>query len=329
LACRPLYSRCAPPSLKYTTVDVGKNERAQVNIIDTDGMVLYVETSLVAQPTCRSVFDEILHPRKHVFWRRYPIQGISESRIHLLLHTAGLTESANKIVFNHPGSLVPCYQHGNKQMIQMLSVSMNHFPHASELIDNVSAFFGVDRYFWTCGCHIVLFRNGHDKIGRHADHTQGETDIFTVVLQCDHDHVVHFTPMKGEQHLPSFQLYLHTGDCYYMNGELQKRYEHWVSRTPGVTESHVVMVFRRGNHIIADRDFGFPVLDFEFPVTWHYCMDDRLGLLKGKEYHFRELFDLKCFRYILVLRQFCIRMQLSHNSFVLQKCRAGTVRQPK
>jgi hypothetical protein len=175
----------------------------------------------------------------------------------------------------------------------MLSVSANHFPDAAELIDYVSAFFRRDRYYWICGCHIVFFRNGHDKIGKHADHT---SDIFIVILQCDHDRMVTFTPMKGEDNLLSFQLYLCTGDSYYMNGALQKCYGHSVEQDLEVPEGHIVMVFRCGDHIVADRDSGVPVLDFTFPLTWRYSMDDKLGLIEGKEYKFGQLFDLKCFR---------------------------------
>jgi hypothetical protein len=74
----------------------------------------YVEMGFVGQSTCHSVCDDIFHPRKHVFWRRYRIHGIFESQIHLLLHLAGLTESPEKIDFSEPGCAVPCYRHGDK-----------------------------------------------------------------------------------------------------------------------------------------------------------------------------------------------------------------------
>jgi 2OG-Fe(II) oxygenase superfamily len=290
---RPLYSirECGAPS--WTTVPIATDQRKVVNLVDRDGMSLIVETMVADLKTCVKVGQEVTLPVNHQFWRRFPMQGIHESRIHLYLHAAGLTPMSDKLDFTKLKCKVLGYWHGR---ITMIPVSMNMFEEASDLIDVISSRLGLDRYYWNCGIDIVMFRSGKDKIGAHADDTQSETDIVTFILECDHDRVIKFEPKNASDGLPSFELYLRTGDMYRMNGKLQEKYVHSVDDATGVTQPRLAMVFRRGSPHYVTTDSGSPAQDLDFPRSWMYTLDNHPRLVEGGEYRFNQLLDLKCLK---------------------------------
>jgi 2OG-Fe(II) oxygenase superfamily len=292
---RPLYSHRPYKTGNWTTVSIPNEEKSRHTLI-CEGGTLWIESNAVAKETCSSVFEEICHPTKQPLWRRYPMQGTYEMRIHLLLHAAGLTPIDNFINFQKLPTPTPGYKHG---LITMASVSLNAFQRASELVDTISKLFFADRYFWNCGLDIVLFRNGADRIEWHADNTQDETDVYSIILYCEHDRVVRFfpDPEGPPSDLEEFELYLRSGDSYYMNGELQASYVHSVEEAENVSDFRAVMVCRRGNHKIVDRDSGQPVPSLYFPLSWHYSMSDIPELVEGHDYTFRRLYEFRCFRY--------------------------------
>ena len=87
-----------------------------------------------------------------------------------------------------------------------------------------------DACFWNIGVNPVLYRNGRDKMGKHADDDQGESLICTAVVQGSRKFVVEPAAAKPQRQEVDFklELWLQPGDVYLMNGEMQQHYVHSV-----------------------------------------------------------------------------------------------------
>ena len=76
---------------------------------------------------------------------------------------------------------------------------------------------------WNIGVNPVLYRDGKDKMGYHADDDQGETKILTVVVESPSSPRRVRIKVKGSHELEhgdeELELYLGAGDAYEMDGE--------------------------------------------------------------------------------------------------------------
>jgi hypothetical protein len=76
---------------------------------------------------------------------------------------------------------------------------------------------------WSTGCDVLLYRDCHDKIGFHADDTQGETVIFCAVVLSEHRRCLHILPAGKRKDYANkdmqVKLYADQGDAYAMDGK--------------------------------------------------------------------------------------------------------------
>jgi 2OG-Fe(II) oxygenase superfamily len=132
--------------------------------------------------------------------------------------------------------------------------------------------------YFNIGVHPVLYRSDRDSMGDHADDDQGEEIIFCGVVECRIPRRVKINvmerlapPKHGDEIV---EIILKTGDCYEMNGEMQKSYSHAV---PKVTLKHstaevdrkklrrICVVLRNGIEKHLEKDNGHLVQDFLTP----------------------------------------------------------------
>jgi hypothetical protein len=295
---RLLYRSYRPNGLtspEWNETWVALQERSTHNIIDIDGMNLTVETAAVSLRICQDVVDEITAEDNWRYWRRYIINASWESRLHLNLHCSGFTPQTDFKDFVNLACPIPCYRFGG---LTLLSFSTLLFPTTSKAVEEISALFGKSILFWNACIDFLMFRNGRDHVQAHSDDSQGEEDVVSVIVQCEHDRVVKFMPIDPMSTLPVFKLLLKTGDLYRMNGNLQKVYKHSVEPVVGQeVDSRIVMILRHGILATAENDSGYPIENFEpLDLMWQYSTYNHPNLQEGKSYRFMQMKDLNVFK---------------------------------
>lgn len=160
-------------------------------------------------------------------FRQYPIQGGNEPRTHFLLH--------EKATDDFDGTTEqPGYRYGNTRMkarplkklpkIEKLSRQMESVCIRKGAGGNNS---GTTTNFWNIGVNPVLYRDGVDSMGFHADDDQGEELILTVLVRSPSDVTrrVVIRPMsrkiedKWKGGDEEYVLLLTAGDAYSMDGK--------------------------------------------------------------------------------------------------------------
>ena len=66
--------------------------------------------------------------------------------------------------------------HGTK----MKPFPLSFIPEVEKLTTDIESYMAIE---WNIGVHVIMYRDGTDKMGWHADDTQGESLILTVVLE--------------------------------------------------------------------------------------------------------------------------------------------------
>ena len=148
-------------------------------------------------------------------FRQYRVNGFREPRVHVLL-----SSSAEKQKLNGRNGDGPGYQyHGVQMKAQPLSEARVVELLASELAEK----FGLPNNQWSIGVDLVTYRNGNDRMGWHADDTQEESLILTVVVETDARRIVKIRPKKGKNESYNdgdelIELIVRQGSAYKMDG---------------------------------------------------------------------------------------------------------------
>ena len=120
---------------------------------------------------------------------------------------------------------------------------------------------------WNLGVDVLVYRDGNDKIGWHADDNQGETKIFAVVIESNISRQVLFKRkvnnkleiQYGDEYI---KLYPSEGDSYEMDGKMQENYLHSVTNnTYKGNIRRIYLIFRQGKESPFKSDTGVPVDD--------------------------------------------------------------------
>lgn len=155
-------------------------------------------------------------------FRQYRINGYREPRVHVLLSASIQDKKINtksKDWSDKPG---PGYKyHGVLMKAQLLSRA----PALKKLSEKLAKKF-ADKLIgknWGIGVDVIFYRNGKDSINWHADDTQDEGIILTVVIESDERRMVHIRT-KGarkkeyEDGDEEIQLIVTGGNAYRMDG---------------------------------------------------------------------------------------------------------------
>lgn len=194
---------------------------------------------------CQKAVTEELMQCSH--FRQYTIQGSPEPRTHFLLHDDA-TEDFD-------GDSQPGYGYGN--CVRMKSRPLDTMPHVQmlstamekmcrQLDDNCSTADNnaVASSYWNIGVNPILYRDGRDRIGYHADDDQGEELILSVLVSSPVGAArkvsirrMHSKNGGHKDKDEEYQLFLGAGDAYSMDGKYprQSRYIFVAYNLPGET----------------------------------------------------------------------------------------------
>lgn len=235
---------------------------------------------------CQAISSYVLDNPTTVL-RQYPIRGILEPRLHGLLDCQNKTtvESPNDVedvvhTTDTDGPTDPSttttttsYAYHGIKMKALGHVS--DLPALERVADRAATVAGIQDG-WNIGCDVIVYRNPYDKIGWHADDTQEESCIFSVIAQSEVVRPLYIAP-KGsdgrvmkqrecQEGLEKLRLYVAAGDAYTMDGELQKHYVHSLPRvnTPSSSQQplsekmagrRIALIFRHGRkkHMTAEQ----------------------------------------------------------------------------
>jgi 2OG-Fe(II) oxygenase superfamily len=179
---------------------------------------LSVETNTLSVNEQDTLAEEL---RSCGYFRQYSMRGSPEPRLQFLLHKQA-TEN-----FNDPQ---PGYQYARG--IRLKSRPLQNLKQVHNLSDRLERAYQNEMFYirgqpagWNIGVHCVLYRNGRDHMGYHADDDQGESLIVAVIVCCPRGSFrrVHIRPADrdrvGPQHDDvEIMLHLQAGDSYAMNG---------------------------------------------------------------------------------------------------------------
>lgn len=166
--------------------------------------------------------------------------------------------------------------------VTMKAQPISQVPAISTYATELASMYNLPNQTWDIGVDCIIYRDGHDSIGWHADDSQGESIILCVVIahspsccsssnsnnrsnsSCSGDSSNNITPRSvhirlkknnkcnnNNKHLKEgdeeIQLYIHEGDGYDMDGYMQSNYEHCVPKKCIDTSYRFVLIFRHGN----------------------------------------------------------------------------------
>ncbi len=215
---------------------------------------------LLNEDTTSAVAKELVDK---VSFRRYSFRSnYQEPRLHVLFNVD--SDHSNK------GNEGYAY-HG----IKMKGESASNYPIIMKLAEMLSKLFNTR---WTIGINPNVYRNGRDSIGWHADDSQGERTILTVVIESPEfpRKLKVRTKKEAREGDEQYEFFPVAGDAYEMNGVMQEYYEHSVPKTKNkeCQARRLVIVFRNGRRRMIERDSGIPtsIKDTEGskPVTYSF-----------------------------------------------------------
>jgi hypothetical protein len=156
--------------------------------------------------------------------RQHFIQNSPEPRLHCLLH-----ENYNCKSISQPG-----YKYSNVTMKAQSLEGLDALKSFSTCLERICCMDNPNcnsnngkGCFWNIGINPVLYRDGSDYMGFHADDDQGETLIVTAVIIQPKQRGITIRPKdhdkKGQK--IEYLLKLNVGDAYSMDGEYRKGLE--------------------------------------------------------------------------------------------------------
>jgi 2OG-Fe(II) oxygenase superfamily/SAD/SRA domain len=232
------------------------------------GGCLKIALDILSPESQAMINDQIMG---HSEWfREYPIQGVTEPRVHFILHKNATEDFASQqqpgykyrlaAMKSRPLSKMPAIEELADRLEQVVvqSIGRNTTIVDNNNVETTSTTKKVNHNaFWNLGVDVVMYRNGHDSIGQHKDQAQGESVIFTVLAQCQYPRRICI--VQADDPSVRFELFLRGGDGYWMDGEMQEHYTHGV---PPVNKQHykdlcrIALVFRKGDFRMLERDTG-------------------------------------------------------------------------
>ena len=197
------------------------------------GGTLHFYPGFLCEQTCKKIVKELGmdidgDKKQSKFLRQYRMRNTEEPRLHGLISCdervdAVKLESDDDIGEHQqqqnsaPASSVYKYHH----VCMKPRAHISEFPCLFKVNRRAAKVAGIKT--WKIGCDAILYRNGNDNIGYHADDTQGESAIFCIVLESEEVRHLHVKP-KGttqdrKQGDVEVKVLAKDGDAYQMDGE--------------------------------------------------------------------------------------------------------------
>lgn len=161
-------------------------------------------------------------------YRQYRTNSYRESRVHILLssHAKDHDEVKDSSIVDGPGY----GYHG----VTMKALALSKAPPIEKLADKLGTKWSIPNNDWNIGVQLIIYKPINGKIGWHADNTQGEKLIATVVVESDDRREIKIRPkqrreedekkeMKYRNGDEQITLFIRSGDGYTMDGECQPK----------------------------------------------------------------------------------------------------------
>jgi len=198
--------------------------------------------------------------------------------------------------------------------VTMRAQPISQVPAISTYAAELATLYNLPNQTWDIGVDCIIYRDGHDSIGWHADDSQGESIILCVVIahspscssnnsksrtgdfdssnNCGNNipprsvHIrpknnIHGKKKKSKCHLQEgdeeIQLYTHEGDGYEMDGYMQYNYEHCVPKKCIDTSHRFVLIFRHGNVASVPIDSGVALTELAYVRSDGVLIEERIG----------------------------------------------------
>jgi hypothetical protein len=202
---------------KHTVSQLGNS----VSIDLPQGGTLTLYPNYASSMVCKAVQEEVLgnSPEDECgVFRQYKMQNGHEPRLHALVScdpedkpAPNRSQADSACTYKYHGIHMKAHEHISK------------YPAMEKLSAQAAFDSKLASSSWSVGCDVLLYRNGRDRIGFHADDTQGETVIFCVVALSEDVRCLQIQPVglrkdyvDGDYHL---KVYAGQGDAYAMDGK--------------------------------------------------------------------------------------------------------------
>lgn len=147
-------------------------------------------------------------------FRQYNIRGCKEPRVHVLLSS----EAEQGQETDAPG---PGYSY---HTVHMKALPLADVPPVEKLAKRLGGVFETSNHDWNIGVDVIVYRDENDSIGWHADDTQSEDIVVSVVVETDERRIVRIRPKKRKKESyrdgdEQIELIVRQGDGYTMDGK--------------------------------------------------------------------------------------------------------------
>jgi len=148
----------------------------------------------------------------------------------------------------------------------MKALPIGLVPEIESYACELARYYRLPQNQWDIGVDLIVYKDGEDSIGWHADNTQGESVVLCVVVDSPGaPRPVHIRPNKRTKLLADgdeeVQLYVREGDAYDMDGKMQAGYEHSLPKKEGNKSHRLVLIFRHGDEASVANDSGVPITE--------------------------------------------------------------------
>ena len=145
---------------EVTMEEINTKQKEQIHLKHGGNLIFFKK--IISELRCKALLNEVIRSK---LLRQYNAGTLKypEPRLHVLLVKDSILEGG--------------YQyHGTK----MKPFSIKSLPKVNNLMNHISQLFNVE---WNIGVHVIMYHNGQDSMGWHADDTQGERIVLSVVLE--------------------------------------------------------------------------------------------------------------------------------------------------
>ncbi len=154
---------------------------------------------------------------KWEYYRQYRTNGCKESRVHILLSSHGENNHDDTIM--NKDNVGHGYKYHN---VSMKALALSKAPPIEKIATKLGAKWDIPNNDWNIGVQLIIYQGGKGNIGWHADDTQGEQIIATVVIDTDPRRLVLVRPKKKEKERyengdENIELLVRRGDGYTMD----------------------------------------------------------------------------------------------------------------
>ena len=164
---------------------------------------VYLKPNFLPEERRIKIFNQM---KECNLYRQYKAQGnlYDEPRLHVLL------ASTKGLDYKYHGT-------------NMKSFPLNSVTEVEMLHNDLASIYNLPNKYWNLGVDLMMYRNGNDSIGFHADDTQGEELILCLIIDSNFEkRKIKIRPNKKSPLKNSdeeIELYLGQGNGYEMDGK--------------------------------------------------------------------------------------------------------------